>query len=416
MQMKIASLINFLGSVLVILLLFSFRTNTTYSKNSINFSEDDVISKKTIDVIFKKTREHLSNSFSAVKEKGKLPRSIEKGFVSIDDWTSGFYPGSLWLAFEYTQEKSLLEKARYATELLEEEKYNTSDHDIGFRIYCSYGKGYSLTKNPAYQEVIIQAANSAIQRYSPKVKAIMSWNPKDKTFETRNWQFPVIIDNMMNLELLFAATRFTQNSKYYDIAVNHAVTTMKNQFREDYSCSHVVDYDSISGVFRKRDWNNGHDDPNTAAWSRGQSWGLYSYTMVYRETREERFLKQAESIADYIISNKNMPQDMVPYWDYRAPQIPTLRDASAAAILASGLLELSQLSRKSGVIYFNAAEKILKSLSSPHYFAEPGTNGNFLLKHATGNFVRNSEKDGTLIYADYYFLEGLSRYAAIKKY
>ena len=189
---------------------------------------------------------------------------------------------------------------------------------------------------------------------------------------------------------------------------------MKNQYREDYSCAHVVDYDSITGEFRKLDWNNGNSDPSTATWSRGQSWGLYGFTMIYRETNDVQYLEHAEKIADFLINHPNMPEDMVPYWDYRAPGIPTVRDASAGAIMASALIELSTFSANNGATYFEAGKKILSSLSSPQYLAEPGTNGDFLIKHATGNFLRNSELDGTLIYADYYFLEGLQRYLYVK--
>ncbi len=363
------------------------------------------LSNHFIDSIFQKSVQHLNAMYATVEKTKQLPRSLDRGFRPIEDWTSGFYPGNLWLAYGYTKNADLLKKAQFATKLVEEEKYNTTDHDIGFRIYCSFGTGYQLTNSPEYKEVIIQAAKSAITRYSPKVKAIMSWEPQPK----RDWQFPVIIDNMINLELLFAATKFTGDSTYYKVAVNHANTTMKYQYRADYSCSHVIDFDANTGEFRKRDWNNGNSDPSTAAWSRGQSWGLYGFALMYRETGDVKYLKQAENIAKYILENPNMPDDMVPYWDYNAPKFPTLRDASAAAILASGLMELSQLS-KNGKTYFKAGEKILSSLSSPQYFAEPGTNGNFLIKHTTGNFLKNSELDGPLIYADYYFLEALTRY------
>jgi len=368
------------------------------------------LSDRFIDEIFLKSTKHLDAMYSTVKQTGHLPRSLDRGFKPIEDWTSGFYPGNLWLAYEHTKNANLLKKAQFATKLIEEEKYNTTDHDIGFRIYCSFGRGYDLTNSPEYKEVIIQAAKSAIQRYNPKVEAIMSWQPKP----TRDWQYPVIIDNMMNLELLFAATKLTGDSTYYNIAVKHANTTMQHQYRNNFSCSHVVDYNIETGAFRKRDWNNGNNDPNTAAWSRGQSWGLYGFTLMFRETGDKKYLKHAEHIAKYILENPNMPEDMIPYWDYNAPEIPTLRDASAAAILASSLMELSLFSKNS-TTYFNAGEKILTSLSSPQYFAEPGTNGNFLIKHATGNFLKNSELDGTLIYADYYFLEALTRYKNIKK-
>lgn len=372
--------------------------------------ENYELSDAFIAEVFQKSAMHLDAMYLAVKKTDQLPRSIERGLKPISDWTSGFYPGSLWLTYAYSKNELLLEKAKFATQLVEDEKYNTKDHDIGFRIYCSFGQGYKLTKSEDYKNVLIQAAESAITRYDPKVKAIMSWEPQPE----RDWQFPVIIDNMINLELLFAATTFTGDSKFYDIAVNHANTTLKYQYRKDFSCSHVIDFDSITGDFRKRDWNNGNNDPETAAWSRGQSWGLYGFAMTYKETRDKKYLEHAENIADFIINHPNMPKDMVPYWDYNAPEIPTLRDASAAAIMASSFMELAVLSKTNGRKYFRIGEKILKSLSSPTYFAEPGTNGNFLIKHATGNFLKNSELDGTLSYADYYFLEALTQYSKIK--
>ncbi|MFB9056877.1 glycoside hydrolase family 88 protein [Mariniflexile ostreae] len=373
-------------------------------------SESPALSDAFIDELFKKSTQHLEAMFPAVEKTGQLPRSVERGLKPISDWTSGFYPGSLWVAYAHSKDPDLLKKAEFATQLVEDEKYNTKDHDIGFRIYCSYGEGYKLTKAPEYRDVIIQAAKSAITRYDPKIGAIMSWEPN----LGRDWQFPVIIDNMINLELLFAATKLTGDDTFYNIAVKHANTTLKYQYREDFSCSHVIDFDTITGDFRKRDWNNGNNDPETAAWSRGQSWGLYGFAMTYRETGDVKYLQHAERIANFIINHPNMPEDMVPYWDYNAPEVPTLRDASAAAIMASAFVELSTLSKVNGLKYFKMAEKILKSLSSPEYFAEPGTNGNYLIKHATGNFLKNSELDGTLSYADYYFLEALTRYSHIK--
>ena len=385
----------------------SSKTNHIAAKNSVT---DTSLSEDFINNIFLKSVQHLNAMYPTVKETGQVPRSIDRGFRPIKDWTSGFYPGNLWLAYAHTKSADLLEKAQFATELVEEEKYNITDHDIGFRIYCSFGRAYKWTHSPEYKAVIIQAAKSAIQRYDSKVEAIMSWEPQPK----RDWQYPVIIDNMMNLELLFAATKFTSDSTYYHVAIKHANTTMKNQYRKDFSCSHVVDYNAVTGAFRKRDWNNGNSDPITATWSRGQSWGLYGFTLMYRETGDVKYLNHAENVANFILNHPNMPEDMVPYWDYNAPEIPTTRDASAAAIMASAFMELSQLSKTNSDTYFKAGEKILTSLSSSKYFAEPGTNQNFLLKHATGNFLKNSELDGTLIYADYYFLEGLTRYKKIK--
>jgi hypothetical protein len=367
------------------------------------------LSDEKIASIFALEKIYLNRAFDTVKKTHKIPRSIEKGFQPITDWTSGYYPGNLWLTYEFTKDKEILEKAKYATALVEANKYFSTDHDIGFMIYCSYGNGYRLTHDPKYKAVIIEASKTAIKRYNPVVKSIMSWNPDEK----RDWKFPVIIDNMMNLELLLNATKFTGDSTYYHVAVQHSNTTMKNQYRADYSCSHVVDYNPVNGQMHKRDWNNGNSDPATAAWSRGQSWGLYGFSFMYQYTRKKEYLNQAENIASYILNNPNMPKDMVPYWDYNAPKYPTVKDASAAALMASALMQLATLSPKNGKEYFNAGQKILLSLASPKYLNESGK-GIYLLKHATGNYLRKSEVDGGLIYADYYFLEALLRYQQLK--
>ncbi|PTS92408.1 glucuronyl hydrolase [Pedobacter sp. HMWF019] len=384
--------------------ILSITVNASTAQTSSGLSDQKIAS------IFALEKVYLNNAYNTVQKTGKLPRSTAKGFQTVSDWTSGFYPGNLWFTYEFTKDKDILKKAEYATALVENNKYFSTDHDIGFMIYCSYGNGYRLTKNPKYKEVIVEASKTAIRRYNPEVKSIMSWSPDT----ARDWKFPVIIDNMMNLELLLKGTEFTGDSTYYHIAINHANTTMKNQYRDDFSCSHVVDYDPATGQMRKRDWNNGNSDPATASWSRGQSWGLYGFTFMYQSTGKKEYLVQAENVASYILNNPNMPKDMVPYWDYRAPKYPTLRDASAGALLASGLLKLATLSPENGKKYFKSAERMLQSLASDAYLNTSGQ-GDYLLKHATGNFLRKSELDGGLIYADYYFLEALLAYQKIKK-
>ena len=349
--------------------------------------------------------EHAKNMYPDVIANSKLPRSIENGFVSARSWTSGFYPGILWYLYGYTNDISWKERAEKITPFLEEEQYNTRDHDVGFRIYCSYGNGWILTKNEEYKKIIIQAANSLSTRFNEKTGTIQSWSVRPE----RDWKFPVIVDNMMNLELLFEAAKLSGDKRLANISVKHALTTMKYHYRPDYSCPHVSDYDSETGEFRKWDWNNGNDDPETATWSRGQSWGLYGYTLMYRETKDEQYLVFAENIANFLINHPNMPEDMIPYWDYAGTEKSEVRDASAGAIMASALLELSLYSKK-GEEYFAVGEKMLQSLASPIYLSKPGTNGNFVIKHATSNYLRGVEVDNSLIYADYYFIEGLIRY------
>lgn len=367
------------------------------------------LSERQIERIFALEKRYIDNAWGQAKAEGKMPRSTEKGLRPIDDWTSGFYPGSIWLAYQYSRDPALKRKGEEALEIIKPNRFYTHDHDIGFMIHPGYGLAYRLTGDPAYAEVIVQASKTALKRYDPVVKSIMSWNPNPE----RDWKFPVIVDNLMNLEMLLKASALSGDPAFRKVALAHADTTMKHQYRADYSCAHVVDYDPATGAMRKRDWNNGNSDPATAAWSRGQGWGLYGFGFLYRDTRKARYLRQAEHIADYILGHPNLPEDMVPYWDFNAPQVPTMRDASAAALIASGLLQLAPLSKKNGERYFLAAEKILTSLASPAYLDDSGQ-GYFLLKHATGNYLRKSELDGGLSYADYYFLEALLRYRDLK--
>ena len=343
--------------------------------------------------------------YKEVMKTKLLPRSIQRGLQPKTDWTAGFFPGTLWYLYAYTREDTWKTRAENATALMKGEQNNAFDHDIGFKMYSCYGNGYLLTGNKAYRHIIFRSAKTLTSRYSYKTGLIMSWEPDTK----RDWLFPVIIDNMINLELLMEAYKISGDTTLRNIAVSHADKTMKYHYRKNMSCPHVVDYEPETGALRKYDWNNGSDDTTNSTWSRGQSWGLYGYTMMYRETGNLRYLQHAEKIADFLLSHPNMPADMIPYWDYSAPHRSKMRDTSAAAIMASALMELSTYSAQ-GKEYFEAGEKQLKSLSSPTYLAKPGTHKNFILMHAPGNFLRSSELDGALSYADYYFMEGLLRY------
>ncbi|MGK9125732.1 glycoside hydrolase family 88 protein [Olivibacter sp. SA151] len=338
------------------------------------------------------------------------PRSLsEKGdliVVKRSDWTSGFFPGVLWYLYEYTGNQDWKREARRLTTMIEDEQYNGRTHDMGFKIYCSVGNGYRLTDDPHDREVLIQAAKTLATRFNPKVGCIRSWDHNND-----KWDFPVIIDNMLNLELLFAATKLTGDSSFYKIAVSHANTTMKNHFRADYSTYHVVDYNPETGNVRKKNTHQGYRDEST--WARGQAWALYGYTMCYRETRDRRYLKQADHIAKWLFSQPNMPNDLVPYWDFNAPQIPNEpRDVSAAAVMASALLELSGFSQERNA-YREKATRLLNSLID-HYTTNIGGNRGFILMHSTGSKPAGMEVDKPLSYADYYFLEALLRARKLK--
>lgn len=343
--------------------------------------------------------------YKVVDSTSRLPRSIQNGMVSAADWTAGFFPGILWYLYAYSGDSQWKERAEHATALLQQEQFNAWDHDIGFKMYCSYGTGWRLTRNSDYEKVIFRSAKTLSSRYSYKTGLILSWDAN----EERDWQFPVIIDNMMNLELLMEAWKLSGDTTLRHIALSHADRTMKYHYRSNLSCPHVVDYEAETGRVRKFDWNNGSDDICNSTWSRGQSWGLYGFTMMYRETNDEKYLHHAERIADFLLTHPGMPKDLIPYWDYTGANRSTMRDASAAAIMASALLELSCYSAK-GKKYFEAGEKQLQSLASPTYLAKPGTHQHFIIKHATGNYLRHSELDGSLSYADYYFVEALTRY------
>ncbi|RYZ22337.1 MAG: glucuronyl hydrolase, partial [Chitinophagaceae bacterium] len=322
--------------------------------------------------------------------------------VTSRDWTSGFFPGVLWYLYEYTKKPEWKKEAEAFTALMEKEKTNGTTHDMGFKVYCSFGTGYALTKDAHYKDVIIESARTLSTRFNKTAGVLRSWD-----HNKQKWDFPVIIDNMMNLELLFAATRLTGDSSFYKISVSHADNTLKNHFRADYSSYHVVDYDSTQyGKINKKTTHQGY--ANESAWSRGQGWALYGYAMCFRETGNKAYLSHAEKVADYILNHPNMPKDLVPYWDFDAPAIPNEpRDASAAAVIASGLYELSTYS-KNGAKYRKAADKMMESLSK-NYRASIGEAKGFLLLHSTGSKPSNSEVDVPLSYADYYYLEALLR-------
>jgi len=332
------------------------------------------------------------------------PQTIRNGQLKLvvsNGWTSGFFPGQLWFLYEFTGKEEWESEARKFTANIEKEKFNGGTHDMGFKIYCSFGNGYRLTKDPHYKEVIIQSAKTLSTRFNAKAGVIRSWDHnKDK------WDYPVIIDNMMNLELLFEATKLTGDSSFYKVAVSHANTTMKNHFRPDYSSFHVVDYDTATGKVIKKTTHQGFS--NESAWARGQAWGLYGYVMCYRRTGNKAYLQQAEHIASFILNNPHLPADLMPYWDFDAPNIPNEpRDASAAAITASALYELSTYG-KNNKTYKLTADKIIRSLTN-NYRSPLGENKGFILLHSTGSKPSNSEVDVPISYADYYYLEALLR-------
>ncbi len=373
-----------------------------------NLTESSKISPERIDSLFLDAADQYKVMMNRLPQD-QFPKTYHAAEDRLetsgsDWWCSGFYPGTLLYLYDETKNTALLTEANRMLQLLEKEQYNTSTHDLGFMMFCSFGYANKLQPKPAYDQILLNSARSLASRFNPEVGAIRSWDsdPKD---------YLVIIDNMMNLELLFWATRFTGDSSFHKIATTHANTTLQHHFRPDNSSYHVINYHPASGAVQQKKTAQGAADES--AWARGQAWGLYGYTATYRETGNPQYLQQAQKIADFMLNHPNLPADKIPYWDFNAPEIPNaLRDASAGAIMAAALLELSQLVKdnKLAETYFITAETVIQALSAEPYKAAPGTNGGFLLQHGVGHKPQGTEVDVPLTYGDYYYVEALKRY------
>ena len=391
-----------------------------------------LVRAQSVENIYQLAAKHTQTMAALLLDSSRIPVTIKKDgsvqWANLYDWRSGFFAGNMWFLYEYTKDPRWLQEARRWTAALEPLQYFTEHHDLGFMVYCSYGAGYRLTGDEAYKKILVDAARSLCTRFSEKTGTIKSWNTFKSWKDGTVYYYPVIIDNMMNLELLFFASKVTGDPYFRQVAITHANTTLQNHFRNDYSSYHVICYDSATGKVLARETAQGY--AHESAWSRGQAWALYGYAVMYRETRDEKYLQQARGIARYLMQHPRLPNDKVPYWDYDAgaPGFEPVtqnaamfngqeqpRDASAAAVIASALLELKQYVPKKEAKKMTAfAGDILRSLSGPNYLAQPGTNANFLLKHSVGSLAHGGEIDVPLIYADYYFLEALQRWKASK--
>lgn len=383
----------------------------TNPKNTFINENVEFATQQTV-LMLERTGEPTGKNYPrTMNDKGELVTT------NMYDWTPGFFPGSLWYLYELTGDSTWRDKAEVWTQSLEPLKTFTGHHDLGFMMYCSYGNANRLAPKPAYKDIIIQSAESLITRFDERTQAIKSWNG-GRNWDDVEWYFPVIVDNMMNLEMLFAATKLSGDKRFYDIAVTHANTTIKNHIREDYGSYHVVDFDTITGAAANKATAQGFSDNST--WSRGQAWMVYGFTMMYRETKDQTYLNVAKKMADYFLNH--LPEDLIPVWDFNVGEEgytpgqrsnavkfqEKLRDASAGAIACSALFELADLAKEP--LYSVYAMNMLKSLSSPQYRATLGTNANFLIEHCVGSIPHNFEIDKPLVYADYYYLEALVRY------
>jgi len=386
-------------SIIIFFLGLTFFNTISQAQNS----TENTIVKKRLNSRFEKLLAYPIDSLAFPRSMSVKTGEIKK--VPSKDWTSGFYVGNLWQLYTLTGDIRFKTLASQWNPFLEKEKLNGKTHDMGFKIYCSYGKGYEINQAEDYKKIIIEGAQTLTTRFNKKIGSIKSWDHNED-----KWDFPVIIDNMMNLELLFEASKMTGDSSFRKIAIQHANTTLKNHFRKDNSCYHVVGYDTVNGQVKSKNTHQGYSD--ASSWARGQAWAVYGFTMTYRYTKDKAYLKQAEATAQFFIHHKNMPEDGIPYWDFDAPNIPdTYRDASAAAIMASALIELYSITKKD--IYLNYSDKVVQSLSSDQYLLSDRVNGPFILDHCTGDWSKKLELDEPIIYGDYYFLEALIRRKAL---
>jgi rhamnogalacturonyl hydrolase YesR len=321
--------------------------------------------------------------------------------VPSKDWTSGFYAGNLWQLYEITNNVKFKNLAKKWTAFIEKEKFNNRTHDMGFKVFCSFGQGLKHEENKQYEDIILKSAKTLITRFDATVGSIRSWD-----FNKDKWMFPVIIDNMMNLELLFEATKTSKDSIYHKIAVQHANTTLKNHFRPNNSTWHVLDYNPENGDVRMRVTHQGiHDN---SSWARGQGWAIYGFTMAYRYTKNQKYLDQAKATTAFFTKHKNMPEDGIPYWDFDAPNIPNEpKDVSAAVIVASALIELYGFTNDKS--YLDYSKKVLNNLQSKDYILDSKVDAPFILNHSSGDWSKRSEMDEPIVYGDYYFLEALIR-------
>jgi unsaturated chondroitin disaccharide hydrolase len=320
-------------------------------------------------------------------------------------WTSGFFPGALWLMFERTGDPLWRTRAETWTSPIGGQRTRTDTHDLGFMFMSSYGNGYRQIPNEPYRRILAEAAGSLAKRYDPDVRCVRSWGSNNDTTK-----FEVIVDNLMNLELLLWGARNGGSSEWRSMAIDHGLRCgIQDLMRADGSTFHRAIYDPVTGDLKSRGTVQGACDACT--WSRGQAWAVYGFTMLYDETGDARFLEAARKTADYFIGH--LPPDKVPYWDFsKSGSEP--RDSSAASIAASGLLELSRhetdATRKQ--TYLSAARDILASLSSLAYLAE-NTKYSSILMHGTRNKPAGSYNTG-LIFGDYYMLEAMLRYPATR--
>ncbi|MCD7973073.1 MAG: glycoside hydrolase family 88 protein [Candidatus Azobacteroides sp.] len=382
------------------------KQEMTYKDSLLNRTEKEQINFD-VDSLKDFIIHQYTKSLKYVGTGNKIPRNSYKDgtirTVGIESWVSGFYGGSLWYIYELTGDNTWLEPAKHWTEILEPIQHYEGIHDIGFMIYCSYGNGFRLTHNESYLPVLRQTSETLCKRFNPAVGTLLSWGNLADTL-TQEYH-NTIIDNLMNLELLmFSADKFNA-PRFSGIARAHADKTAESHVRPDYSTFHVVEYDKMNGAIVKQKTHQGYED--SSDWARGQTWAIYGYNLMYKYTRESKYLDLACHIADRFIDR--LPGDLVPYWDFDDPGIPdTYRDASAGAIASCALFDLSKLIDNADLElkYHNIAIGLLNNLTTKEYLATEEYY-KCLLLHSVGHWNQKTEIDTNINYADYYYLEAL---------
>lgn len=391
---------NLFGLFVILLSIFtSCKTETENPKKS----EKELDTSYNVDSALENRYQKL---LSYKVDSLSFPRSYNPNDAIIlgvpsKNWTSGFYAGNLWQIYEITGKPEYKALAKKWTAFIEKEKFNNRTHDMGFKVFNSFGQGLKHEDNQEYKDIIVKSAQTLSTRFNNTVGSIRSWD-----FNKERWDFPVIIDNMMNLELLFEATRISKDSSFHNLAIQHANTTLKNHFRPNNSTWHVLDYNPDNGTVRMRVTHQGINDDSS--WARGQGWAIYGFTMAYRYTKDEKYLNQAKATASFFLNHKNLPEDGIPYWDFDAPNIPNEpRDVSAGAIVASALIELYGYTKDE--TYLDYSKKFLKNVQTTNYILPTNLDVPFILDHSSGDWSKRSEMDEPIVYGDYYFLEALLR-------
>lgn len=389
-------------TIVIIILIFASACGTPEKE------QKDFDSNVMLDYCVVKVKEAINSQ----EEFDKYPRNIEKGetewgTTNVRNWTSGFWPGILWYAYEHSKDEEIKQYAeKFTAPLIEISETPARNHDIGFMINCSFGIGYRLIGSEDYKQTLLNAAETLATLFNPQIGSILSWPNKLKEFRHNT-----IIDNMMNLELLYWASKNGGSKKLYDIAVSHAEVTMKHIVREDNSTFHVASFDENTGEFLKAFTHQGYAD--NSMWARGQAWGIYGFAISARETDRKDFLETSINLAIHFL--ERLPEDGIPYWDFDAPEIPNeSKDASAAAIAACGMLEISNLvdDKEMKEHFIHSAKSLIEKLSSKNYVS--GSKNQAFLLHSTGHRPKNSEVDVSIVYADYYYIEALLRLQKIE--